>query len=48
METGENQKQVSSASHTPLEIPHKRARFPLFHRADYGSCLRPKKPNGDG
>ena len=40
MEAGENQKQVSSASHPPLEIPHKAAGFPLFHRADGGCCCQ--------
>ena len=33
VETGENQKQVSTGSHTPLEISQT-PRFPLSHRAD--------------
>ena len=43
MEAGENQKQVSTGSHTPLEISPKAARFPLSHRADYGLCFARKE-----
>ena len=46
MEAGENQKQVSTGSHTPLEISPKTARFPLSHRADYGLCFIQKKSKG--
>jgi hypothetical protein len=41
METGENQKQVSSASHTPLEIPRKKRDF-HFPTAPTTASVAPK------